>query len=704
TPPIPTPLTTTKTNITNTTKTTNTPLPPPLTPPPAPLPIPTILLLTWFLGTLLTFAPLVAALLWTHRLRHAAHPLTTPEWSQLLHTTRTQLHLSRPIPLLLSPRITTPLTLGLLRPCILLPEDAPTWPPEKRRLVLLHELAHIQRRDLLSLTLASLARALHWPNPLAWLAFHAMTLDRERACDDLVISATRDPHHYAEILIAIARKSPAQTQIPLPGGLPMARISTLETRIRSLLNPTRNRTPLRPATTAATLLAALILTLPLAMLRTTTADTAPAAAPSPASSAGPFTQKLPDGPTVELLAICQRPESGPWWSPDGSPTVPPITTNFPGTGSGNHFLLKFTGLPPDAPTPVADINGARDITELSSLTPAQKIQYFLLTQPPENTSLRIACGQGPWNKEIETTWNASAKSASGQIAIGEPASSENPPPLVDSPTGLPGMPAGAGEPQLPRVDVTVASTFDPRQIEWRLLAVDADGKEYPAASIIKRGFLPPLRQFTVSWSALPLDKIKSLRVETRPLHWIEFTNFVTNPAGNPPADGDIVKRLRERRASENAPAPAAPSATPAPSESVVYLLGDVNRPGGYSLNPTNHTLLQAIATAGMSKSDTSTITVTLLRRKGNESHRIIRVTLADLLRGNNDNFDLHPGDIITVAGESDRITALRTRIQSLQEQLDMTSATKSPEDQSVQTLQAQIKRLQMQLEDLRNQE
>ena len=98
-----------------------------------------------------------------------------------------------------------PMASGIFAPSVLMPEDANRWPLERLRIVLLHELAHVKRRDCLTHVVAQLACALHWFNPLAWIAARHIRTERERACDDLVLACgTRGPD-YAEELLEIAR-------------------------------------------------------------------------------------------------------------------------------------------------------------------------------------------------------------------------------------------------------------------------------------------------------------------------------------------------------------------------------------------------------------------------------------------------------------------------------------------------------------------
>ncbi len=143
----------------------------------------------------------------------------------------------RPIRLLISRKITVPMTWGGARPVLLLPEDANGWSDERCRVVLLHELAHILRSDWLSHTLGRVVVAAHWFNPLAWIAMRAMTRERERACDDYVLAHGAPPIDYAQHLLDIARgdtDGPAWAIAPA-----MARRSELEGRLLSIL--TRHR-------------------------------------------------------------------------------------------------------------------------------------------------------------------------------------------------------------------------------------------------------------------------------------------------------------------------------------------------------------------------------------------------------------------------------------------------------------------------------
>ena len=109
------------------------------------------------------------------------------------------------------------------------------------RVVLLHELAHIRRRDCLVHCLAQAALALHWCNPMMWMALARLRAERERACDDLVLVAGTRGSDYAEHLLDIARQFRRQRMGV--AAVAMARPSELEGRLLAILDPLRSRRP-----------------------------------------------------------------------------------------------------------------------------------------------------------------------------------------------------------------------------------------------------------------------------------------------------------------------------------------------------------------------------------------------------------------------------------------------------------------------------
>jgi HEAT repeat protein len=134
----------------------------------------------------------------------------------------------------------SPLAAGFARPTILLPRLAAEWDAERRRAVLLHELAHVRRRDCRVQLLAQAVCALYWFNPLVWIAVGQLRLERERACDDEVLQHGAVPSSYAAHLLEIARA--LRPSVRPSAALAMARHSEIEGRLLAVL-AVKRRTP-----------------------------------------------------------------------------------------------------------------------------------------------------------------------------------------------------------------------------------------------------------------------------------------------------------------------------------------------------------------------------------------------------------------------------------------------------------------------------
>jgi len=129
--------------------------------------------------------------------------------------------------------------LAVARPlAIVLPLDARSWPAATRRLVLLHELAHLRRRDGLLQLGARIAVAVQWMNPLSWFAARRLVAEAERACDDAVLLAGAADADYAHSLVTLTRA--ARERPPLLA-VAMARRGQLSGRIESILDPDNRR-------------------------------------------------------------------------------------------------------------------------------------------------------------------------------------------------------------------------------------------------------------------------------------------------------------------------------------------------------------------------------------------------------------------------------------------------------------------------------
>ena len=197
----------------------------------------------WGLGVLLCGAPVVLGLLSLRRLGRSAEPETDPEMLRMLETVSARLGLNRRVRLARSQDREIPMTWGVLRPVVLLPEDATSWSSERLSVALLHELAHVKRFDFLTQLLARLVCAGYWFNPLAWLALARVRAEQEQACDDLALGVGLDPLAYADHLLAIVsgRGSAVVARTALAPGMATARSANLKQRLLGILDPARDR-------------------------------------------------------------------------------------------------------------------------------------------------------------------------------------------------------------------------------------------------------------------------------------------------------------------------------------------------------------------------------------------------------------------------------------------------------------------------------
>ncbi|HUC85021.1 MAG TPA: M56 family metallopeptidase, partial [Candidatus Acidoferrales bacterium] len=124
-----------------------------------------------------------------HRRLGRLRPLLDEPTLRLLEECKALMGLSTPVTLAETPAVASPTLFGFLRPRLLLPAGLATaFSREELRHVFLHELAHLKRLDILTGWVTLGLQIIHWFNPLVWLAFHRLRVDRELACDALALS------------------------------------------------------------------------------------------------------------------------------------------------------------------------------------------------------------------------------------------------------------------------------------------------------------------------------------------------------------------------------------------------------------------------------------------------------------------------------------------------------------------------------------
>jgi beta-lactamase regulating signal transducer with metallopeptidase domain/HEAT repeat protein len=201
-----------------------------------------VLLGIWAAIALASLGSLAVGAVSLRRVVAASRALESADWLGLLWEVCDRLGLDRAPRLRRSSDIAMPFACGLLRPTIVLPADSDDWSLDRRRAVLLHELAHIRRRDLVGHTLGRIACAAYWFHPLVWTAAGRLRSESERACDDLALACGTRPADYAEHLLDIV-VSVRRDRTPTIA-LAMARRSEFEGRMLAILDPGLHRSAL----------------------------------------------------------------------------------------------------------------------------------------------------------------------------------------------------------------------------------------------------------------------------------------------------------------------------------------------------------------------------------------------------------------------------------------------------------------------------
>jgi beta-lactamase regulating signal transducer with metallopeptidase domain len=224
-------------------------------------------------GVILLLSRMVVGRMTARRLANRATTLIDPAWTELLVECRGRMGVRHSVSLRRSLDGTMPMAFGTWRQTILMPSVADTWSSDRRRAVLLHELAHVVRHDCLTQVIAAVTCALYWPHPGVWWVARRLRVERELACDDRVLAIGTRARDYAEHLLDLAytlggSRAPALT-------VSMARQGEIEGRMLAALDAARNRAipPMRRRVAGIAMATAFLI--PIAAAQATQAPAAP---------------------------------------------------------------------------------------------------------------------------------------------------------------------------------------------------------------------------------------------------------------------------------------------------------------------------------------------------------------------------------------------------------------------------------------------
>ena len=277
-----------------------------------------LMLAVWALVVLLVVASFAWSGLTVRRIVRHARALDVQAWRTPLLEIADRMGLDEPPRLLVSSHAKMPFACGLVTPTIVLPDECDSWSLDRRRAVLLHELAHVRRKDLLGHMLGRLVCAFYWFHPLVWMAAKRLRSESERACDDLALACGTRATDYAEHLLDIVT-SVRRDATPMVA-LAMARRKEFEGRMLAILDPDlRHSSPSRRQSAALIAALALVGGVVAAVApapRAATAATLPAtiaAAPAPARAAPLAAHALAvqAAPVIRSSTVAQPATVGP---------------------------------------------------------------------------------------------------------------------------------------------------------------------------------------------------------------------------------------------------------------------------------------------------------------------------------------------------------------------------------------------------------
>ncbi|MGE6517338.1 BlaR1 family beta-lactam sensor/signal transducer [Lysinibacillus sphaericus] len=172
----------------------------------------------WISGLLLFTFTMVRGWITLRRIKNFSSTLTNQEVLVLFEECKKRLQIKKSIKIVISKRVQSPMIFGLFQTYIVLPSQHENWINLKHyEHIFLHELNHYKNKDLLTNYVMLFYQSIYWFNPLVWLAFREMRLDREIACDTSVLHLLDDNSfsEYGNTLINFVDLSKRSSKLSL---------------------------------------------------------------------------------------------------------------------------------------------------------------------------------------------------------------------------------------------------------------------------------------------------------------------------------------------------------------------------------------------------------------------------------------------------------------------------------------------------------
>ena len=174
------------------------------------------------------------------RLTRSARQIDHESSVALFDGLRSAIGIQTPVLFLESAKTIAPLTLGLLRPAVILPPGWDAWSDQQQKQVIIHELSHIKRADVVFQTIGRSITALFWFNPIAWYALNRLRFERELAADNCVLEAGEKPSTYAKTLVDLIQ---FYQRSSMAAGASVTGSGEFKCRLTAILDPTCHRKP-----------------------------------------------------------------------------------------------------------------------------------------------------------------------------------------------------------------------------------------------------------------------------------------------------------------------------------------------------------------------------------------------------------------------------------------------------------------------------
>lgn len=163
-----------------------------------------VVAIVYLVGIAFQLLILTSGYLKLKKLKQASTLQVPAAWNTVFELTLAQLKLNKTVKFYLSPKVNVPLVIGFLKPVVLFPVALATQLDLKQvEAILIHELSHIRRHDYLINLVKTCIETLLFFNPFVWLTTKFIHIEREHACDDLVVNFTGTPLTYAHALLKL---------------------------------------------------------------------------------------------------------------------------------------------------------------------------------------------------------------------------------------------------------------------------------------------------------------------------------------------------------------------------------------------------------------------------------------------------------------------------------------------------------------------